>query len=381
MIAPLWSYHSLAGLNHHRRDPEMLIKSLVLLVTLIGATNASLTRRVTCPDGVHIATHAACCALFPIVDNLQNHFFEGECGEEVHESVRLTFHDAIGFSLSQGPSGGGGADGSIIIFEDIETQYPANGGIDEIVKKQSRFLSQLGGIISPGDFIQLAGAVGISNCPGAPRLQFLLGRPNATVPAPDGTVSAPFDSTDAILARFADAGFNSDEVIALLASHTIAASDHVDPSIPGTAFDSTPGLFDTQFFVEVQLRGTHFPGAGGHPGEAESPLEGEMRLMSDAVLARDSRTACTWQSFVNNQDGMAKAFADAMAKLAVLGQDTSNMVDCSEVIPEPKRLPFANTLSVFPPGFTNADVEQACFTVPFPYLSTLPGPIAYVAPV
>lgn len=66
--------------------------------------------------------------------------------------------------------------------------------------------------------IQLAGAVGISNCPGAPRLQFLLGRPNATAPAPDGSIPAPFDSTDAILARFADAGFVSDEVIALLAS-------------------------------------------------------------------------------------------------------------------------------------------------------------------
>jgi hypothetical protein len=56
---------------------------------------------------------------------------------------------------------------------------------------------------------------------------------------------------------------------------------------------------------------------------------------------------------------MVKAFRDAMAKLAVLGQDTSNMVDCSEVIPEPKPLPVANCRSVFPPGFTNADVDEA----------------------
>jgi manganese peroxidase len=68
--------------------------------------------------------------------------------------------------------------------------------------------------------------------------------------------------------------------------HTIAASDHVDPSIPGTPFDSTPSLFDTQFFVEVQLRGTLYPGAVGHQGEVESPLEGEMRLQSDAEIAR-----------------------------------------------------------------------------------------------
>jgi manganese peroxidase len=73
----------------------------------------------------------------------------------------------------------------------------------------------------------------------------------------------------------------------------------------------------------------------------------------------DPRTACTWQSFVNNQEGMAKAFRDAMAKLAVLGQDISNMADCSEVIPEPKTLPTGNCRSAFPAGFTGADVEQA----------------------
>ena len=81
--------------------------------------------------------------------------------------------------------------------------------------------------------------------------------------------------------------------------HTIAAADHVDPSIPGTPFDSTPEMFDTQFFIETQLRGTLFPGTGGNQGEVESPLHGEIRLQSDSELARDSRTACEWQSFVS----------------------------------------------------------------------------------
>lgn len=94
---------------------------------------------------------------------------------------------------------------------------------------------------------------------------------------------------------------------------------------------------------------------------------------------------------------MAKAFGDAMAKLAVLGQDTSNMVDCSEVIPEPKHLPAANCHSIFPPGFTNADVDQAvlvslihvksfadyrvcqCASTPFPYLPTDSGPAPSIA--
>ena len=88
-----------------------------------------------------------------------------------------------------------------------------------------------------------------------------------------------------------------------------------------------------------------------------------------------------------------------MAKLAVLGQDTSNMVDCSEVIPEPQPLPAANSHSVFPPGFTNADVDQSvpfpfhcvelftdhcvcqCASSPFPYLPTNSGHATPIAPV
>ena len=48
-----------------------------------------------------------------------------------------------------------------------------------------------------------------------------------------------------------DAGFSPNEIVDLLISHSVAAQDHVDPTIPGTPFDSTPSSFDSQFFVEV----------------------------------------------------------------------------------------------------------------------------------
>jgi lignin peroxidase len=41
----------------------------------------------------------------------------------------------------------------------------------------------------------------------------------------------------------------------------MAAANDVDPKHSGLPFDSTPGTFDTQFFVETQLRGTAFPGS------------------------------------------------------------------------------------------------------------------------
>ncbi|KAJ7060143.1 putative versatile peroxidase [Mycena amicta] len=351
------------------------LSSIVLLVAAARLSSALIAKRVTCATGQTTA-NAACCALFPILEDIQTNLFDGgECGEEAHESLRLTFHDAIGFSPTKG---GGGADGSIFYFDPIETVFAANNGIDDIIDVQTPFINKYNATLTAGDFIQFAGAVAVSNCPGAPRLQFLLGRPKATAPSPDKLVPEPQDSITQILARFAEVGFAPAEVVALLASHTMAAADKVDPTIPGSPFDSTPGIFDTQLFIETQLRGVLFPGNGANPGQAESPLHGEMRLLSDSNLARDSRTACTWQSFAGNQALMQSAFRAAMAKLAVIGQNTAKMIDCSDVIPVPK--PVVGTPHL-PAGKTMNDIEQACGSAPFPTFTANPGPATAVPPV
>ncbi|KAJ7677881.1 putative versatile peroxidase [Mycena polygramma] len=370
--------------------------TLILSLAAARLTSAAVSKRVTCSTG-HTTANEACCVLFPILDDIQENLFDGgQCGEETHESIRLMFHDAIGFSPT---TGGGGADGSIFYFDSIETAFPANNGIDDIVDAQTPFINKYNASLTAGDFIQFAGAVGVSNCPGAPRLEYLHGRPKATEASPPGLVPEPQDTITSILARFAEVGFSPEEVVALLASHSVAAADHVDPNIPGTPFDSTPGVFDTQFFIEVQLRGTAFPGppgSGGNVGEVESPLAGEMRINSDASvsstmlvvgfqpnqvifqLARDSRTACAWQSLAVDQANMQAKFKAAMAKMAIIGHDRSNLVDCSDVIPVPK--PVVGTPHL-PAGKTMNDIEQACSTAAFPTLTADPGPATSVAPV
>lgn len=88
-----------------------------------------------------------------------------------------------------------------------------------------------------------------------------------------------------------------------------------------------------------------------------------MRLQSDSAIARDSRTACEWQSFVNNQSKLVSDFQFIFLALTQLGQNPDAMVDCSDVIPISKPAP-ANTpgFSFFPAGKTMADVEQAVRT-------------------
>ncbi|KIP10306.1 fungal class II heme-containing peroxidase [Phlebiopsis gigantea 11061_1 CR5-6] len=349
----------------------MVFSSLVAFVAL--ATFASAAPSKTCPDGTRVS-NTACCAFIPLAQDLQTNVFQSQCGEDAHEVIRLTFHDAIAISQSKGPSAGGGADGSMLLFPTVEPNFSANNGIDDSVNNLIPFM-QTHDTISAGDLIQFAGAVALSNCPGAPQLEFLAGRPNQTIAAIDGLIPEPQDSVDTILDRFADAGnFSPFEVISLLASHSVARADKVDTSIDAAPFDTTPFTFDTQIFLEVLLKGVGFPGSPNNTGEVESPLPlgsgsdtGEMRLQSDFALARDSRTACFWQGFVNEQEFMASSFKAAMSKMAILGHSRSDLIDCSDVVPAPKSA--VNAPASFPATTGPDDLELTCTSSQFPSLT------------
>nr|AAA33741.1 lignin peroxidase lpoB [Phanerodontia chrysosporium] len=364
----------------------MAFKQLVAAISLalsLTTANAAVVKekRATCSNGATVGD-ASCCAWFDVLDDIQQNLFQGgQCGAEAHESIRLVFHDAIAISPAmeaQGKFGGGGADGSIMIFDDIEPNFHPNIGLDEIINLQKPFVQKHG--VTPGDFIAFAGAVALSNCPGAPQMNFFTGRRPATQPAPDGLVPEPFHTVDQIIARVNDAGeFDELELVWMLSAHSVAAVNDVDPTVQGLPFDSTPGIFDSQFFVETQFRGILFPGSGGNQGEVESGMAGEIRIQTDHTLARDSRTACEWQSFVNNQSKLVSDFQFIFHALTQLGQDPNAMTDCSDVIPISKPIPGNLPFSFFPPGKSMKDVEQACAETPFPSLVTLPGPATSVA--
>ncbi|KLO09934.1 manganese peroxidase 1 [Schizopora paradoxa] len=351
----------------------MVFKLSVGLLALATAVSAANFKRVACPDGVHTATNAACCVFFELADTLQSQNFDSECSEDAHEALRLTFHDAIGFSQSGGPSQGTGADGSIMLFEDTELMDPANNGVDDAINNLKPLLQTFN--VSAGDLIQFAGAVAVSNCPGAPRLQFMAGRPNATVPAALGLVPKPEDPVDMIFSRMADAGFTPTDLVNLLVSHTVARSDTLIDNRQAVPFDSTPFTFDTQFFLETLLKGNESLPAAAGEADAQVPnalaAQGEMRLQSDFAIAHDSQTACAWQAMVNDQQLIMTSFQQAMAKLAVTGHDVSTLIDCSEAVPEPQ--PAVGKPATFPAGTSASDLDLTCASA-FPSLSADAGP-------
>jgi hypothetical protein len=186
---------------------------------------AALTRRVTCADG-NVVSNEACCALFPVLADLQaNLFDDGDCGEDAHSALRLAFHDAIGFSLTKNVYVPFLVliDGTIFIFELVEeapmVQFPCSPlslptmlmvALTTLSNPKLHSLqiipmfSALGTCKFRFDTrrvdrstrafysIQFAAAVGVSNCPGAPRLKFLLGRPPPKAAAADLTIPEPF---------------------------------------------------------------------------------------------------------------------------------------------------------------------------------------------
>lgn len=64
---------------------------------------------------------------------------------------------------------------------------------------------------------------------------------------------------------------------------------------------------------------------------------------------------------------MASRFQAAMEKMAVIGQNTRELIDCSEAVPQP--LPAVKKPATFPAGKSAKDVERSCFSSPFPTLS------------
>ena len=80
----------------------------------------------------------------------------------------------------------------------------------------------------------------------------------------------------------------------------------------------------------------------------------------------------TYATFLTaDHTSMVNKFTAAMAKLAVLGHNPNQLVDCSEVIPVPKTT--KSQRAVLPAGKSRRDIQAACAATPFPVLSAAPG--------
>ncbi|KAJ7096956.1 heme peroxidase, partial [Mycena epipterygia] len=169
----------------------------------------------------------------------------GRCTDNARAAIRLAFHDAGTFSLALQAAGqpNGGADGSLLV-DPNEVLRSENNGLQKIVGLLQPMPAQFN--VQPGDILHLAGVLGVLACPGGPQIRFFVGREPPFNIAPMNLLPSPESPVADLLALFADKGFNSQELMALIGAHTTGTQQFVDTALANDSFDSTVTIWDTR---------------------------------------------------------------------------------------------------------------------------------------
>ncbi|KAJ7054288.1 heme peroxidase, partial [Mycena amicta] len=243
------------------------------------------------------------------------HLYIGRCTDNARASIRLAFHDAGTFSLNLQANAlpNGGPDGSILT-DPLEVQRPENHGLEKIVSLLQPIVTQFG--VSPGDVVQVRTA--LLACPGGPKITFWAGRPAPRNIAPNGLLPSPEDPVPTLLARFADMGLSTRDLMALIGAHTTGKQRFVNVAAANATFDTTVDIWDTRFYTQTQ---------------ATTTQPGTFKLDSDLYFSTNASTTVEFSRFIGQQNLWIAAYVPAHEAMSVLGLSTSSLTDCSEILP------------------------------------------------
>jgi hypothetical protein len=206
----------------------------------------------------------------------------GRCNNFARASIRLGFHDAAGWSKS---TGGGGADGSLIL-SGVELGRAENNGLQDISAYVTKLYGQYKSYgVTYADLIQMAATVATVTCPLGPRIRSFVGRKDNATPAPGGLLPDVNADADSLIRLFADKTISAHGLTALLGAHSTSQQRFVDPSRAGDPQDSSPGVWDVKFYKQTT-------------GQAPPRV---FRFPSDVNLAADPRISGEWASFAGDQ--------------------------------------------------------------------------------
>ncbi|KAJ6471628.1 heme peroxidase [Mycena vitilis] len=259
------------------------------------------------------AQNPTCIPWYGIRDAIMGGIFEGRCGDNARAAVRLSFHDAANALPN------GGADGSMLT-DPNEVLRSENNGLQTIVGLLQPLPAQFG--VAPGDIVHLA-------CPGGPVIPAFVGRPAPRNIAPDGLLPNPESPVADLVARFADMGLTVREMMALIGAHTTGKQRFVDTSVANNTFDTTirrPTTPQPTCLVCCRFQGV------SHTRIDVLPL-GTFKLDSDVAFSTDPSTSPDFTRFVGAQTIWTTDYAAAHAKMSLLGQDVTDLTDCSEILP------------------------------------------------
>ncbi|GAO18830.1 uncharacterized protein UV8b_03270 [Ustilaginoidea virens] len=246
---------------------------------------------------------------------------KGDCNDLARAAVRLGFHDAGTWSSKTGD--GGGADGSIVLAGECESRAENKGLEDSCKKLREWFKKYKKYHVGMADLIQFAHNVASAVCLSGPGSPTFVGRKDRHHPSPKGNLPSPDQSADELLALFAAKTISPRGLVSLLGAHSVGKQRFVDTKQANASFDTTPEIWDTNFYDEVLK---------------DQPSNGVFRLKSDGVLARDARSQTAWKSFMGFMGTFpwGTEYNREYARLSLLGvKNINHLTVCNSTILDP----------------------------------------------
>lgn len=141
----------------------------------------------------------------------------------------------------------------------------------------------------------------------------MIGRKDATQPAPENQLPAPNSTAANSMQLFQAKGFSPRDLTALIGAHTTSKQFVTVPAQAGEAQDTTPAVWDLDYYGQTIAR--------------TAPVS----FVADENLVADSTTGPVFKEFSADKPGWDSAFVDAMARLEML-EVGSGTVDCTAAL-------------------------------------------------
>lgn len=226
-----------------------------------------------------------CCIWRQIAVDMEKVFRgqSGRCTKYARAAVRLGFHDAG--TWSKFTDDFGGADGSILLANELGR--PENNGLQDIGQVTLSWYQQYHKFgVGMADLIQMGANVATVVCPLGPRVRTFVGRQDSFKPALDNLLPNVFASADSLIELFENKTIRAHGLTALVGAHTTSQQHFVDPSRAGDPQDTTPGIWDVDFYSQT---------TGSTPARV-------FKFPSDVKLSVHPRISSEWSQFTSGQN-------------------------------------------------------------------------------
>ncbi|KAF2675776.1 class II peroxidase [Lentithecium fluviatile CBS 122367] len=246
----------------------------------------------------------------------------GRCNAAARAAVRLGFHDAG--TWSKFTEDYGGADGSIILSglagNEDELKRGENNGLQDISRIVTDWYNKYKPYgVGMADLIQMAANVATVVCPLGPRVRTFVGRIDSDRPAVNSLLPDVHAEAPVLIDLFENKTIRVHGLVALVGAHTTSQQHFVDVNRAGDPQDSTPGIWDVEFYSETT---------------SNSAPARVFKFPSDVKLSRDSFASSEWNEFASGQSHWNEDYAKEYVRLSLLGVNNINsLTECTRVLP------------------------------------------------